>query len=117
MGLFGRIVIATRRVAMSAQHRQLVPYLRNVAADNIAGVGQTGDRAQGHLFAAAGDHYRRTWFLHRLRLEDRILDVEIPDEGDRPKPASRKSGSSVSPRLRGPRWFVSVGLSAGFPLA
>jgi len=63
---------------MSAQHRQLMPYIRNVAVDDIAGVGQTGDRAQGHLFAAAGDHHRRTRVLYRLRLEDRILDVEIP---------------------------------------
>ena len=63
---------------MSAQHRQLMPYLRNVAVDDIAGVGQTGDRAQGHLFAAAGDHHRRTRFLYRLRPEDRILDVEVP---------------------------------------
>jgi hypothetical protein len=29
---------------MSAQHRQLVPYLRDVAVDDIAGVGQSGDR-------------------------------------------------------------------------
>src|ERR1700682_2714348 len=63
---------------MSAQHRQLMPYLRNVAVGDIAGVGQTGDVAQGHLFAAARDHHRRTRFLYRLRLEDRILDVEIP---------------------------------------
>jgi len=63
---------------MPAQHRQLVPNLRDVAIDDIAGVSQIGDRAQRQLFAAAGDHHRRTWFLHRLRLEDRILDVEIP---------------------------------------
>src|SRR2546426_10536313 len=78
MVLCDRVVTAPRRVAMSAQHRQLIPYLRNVAADDIAGVGQTGDRAQRHLFAAAGDHHRRTRLLNRLRLEDRILDVEIP---------------------------------------
>src|SRR5258708_10416517 len=44
-GLFDRVVIATRRVAMSAQHRQLMPYLRDVALDEIAGVGQAGDCA------------------------------------------------------------------------
>src|SRR5207237_10892556 len=69
---------------MSAQARQLVPYLRGVAVDDIAGVSQTGDRAQRHLFAAAGDHHRRTRLLHRLRLEDRILDVEIPAVERRP---------------------------------
>jgi hypothetical protein len=37
---------------MSAQHRQLMPYLRDVAVDDVAGVGQMGDRAQSHLFAA-----------------------------------------------------------------
>src|SRR5205823_63165 len=42
------------------------------------GVGQARDRAQRHLFAAAGDHHRRTRFLYGLRLEDRLLDVEIP---------------------------------------
>ena len=35
-GLFDRVVIAAHRVAMSAQHRQLVPYLRDVAVDDIA---------------------------------------------------------------------------------
>ena len=50
----------------------------------IAGIGQTGDRAQRHLFAAAGDHHRRTRLLHRLRLEDRVLDVEIPAMEGRP---------------------------------
>jgi hypothetical protein len=45
MGLFDRIVIATLRVAMSAQYRQLMPYLRNVGIDEIAGVGETGNRA------------------------------------------------------------------------
>jgi hypothetical protein len=40
-GLFDGVVIATLCVAMSAQHRQLIPYLRNVAADDIAGIGQT----------------------------------------------------------------------------
>src|SRR5438309_9395731 len=30
------------------------------------------------MFAAAGDHHRRTRLLYRLRFEDRILDVEIP---------------------------------------
>src|SRR6266849_8751987 len=84
MSLFDRVVIATHRVAMSAQHRQLIPYLRNVAADDIAGVGQTGDRAKRHLFAAAGDHHRRTRLLHWLRLEDRVLDMEIPAVEGRP---------------------------------
>ena len=46
MGLLDRIVIATLRVAMSAQYRQLMPYLRNVGIDEIAGVGETGNRAQ-----------------------------------------------------------------------
>jgi hypothetical protein len=45
MGLFDRVVVATGRVATSAQHRQLVSYLRNVAEGEIAGVGQTCDRA------------------------------------------------------------------------
>jgi hypothetical protein len=49
------------------------------------GVGQIGDRAQGHLFAAAGDHHRRLRLLHRLRLKDRILDVEIPAVEGRPR--------------------------------
>src|SRR5437868_6177317 len=30
------------------------------------------------MFAAAGDHHRRTRLLYRLRFEDRVLDVEIP---------------------------------------
>jgi hypothetical protein len=42
------------------------------------GIGQAGDRAQRHLFAAAGDQHWRTRLLHRLRFEDRILGVEIP---------------------------------------
>ena len=37
-GLFARVVIAARGVTMSAQHRELVPYLRDVAVDDIAGV-------------------------------------------------------------------------------
>src|SRR5437016_10089053 len=85
MGLFDRAVIATRLVAMSAQHRQLMPYLRNVAADDIAAVGQTGDRAQGHLFAAAGDHHRRSRLLDGFRFENRVLDVEIPAVESRPR--------------------------------
>jgi len=71
---------------MSAQHDQLVSCLRDVATDQIAGVGQTGDRAQRHLFAAAGDHHRRMRLLHRLRLEDRVLDMEIPAVEGRPRP-------------------------------
>jgi hypothetical protein len=54
-----------------------VPHHVGLAAD-IAGVGQAGDRAQCQLIAAAGDHDRWAGFLHRLRLEDRILDVKIP---------------------------------------
>src|SRR5215467_3933842 len=30
------------------------------------------------LLAAAGDHHWRAWPLYRLRLEDRVLDMEIP---------------------------------------
>src|SRR5215472_2211345 len=29
------------------------------------------------LLAAAGDQPRRSWLLHRLRFEDRVLDMEI----------------------------------------
>ena len=43
---FDRVVIAARCIAMSAQHHQLMPYLSDVAVDDIAGVGQPGDRAQ-----------------------------------------------------------------------
>src|SRR5215831_13886654 len=62
-----------------------MPYLRNVAAYEIAALSQTGDRAQRHLFAAAGDHHWRMRVLHRLRLEDRVLDVEIPTVEGRPR--------------------------------
>jgi hypothetical protein len=44
MRLFDRVVVAIRRVAMPAQHGQLVPDLCDVAADEIAGVGQSSDR-------------------------------------------------------------------------
>src|SRR5437660_11250653 len=78
MSLFDRVVIATHRVAMAAQHIELMLYLGRFAADGIAGVDQTGDSAQRHLFAATGDHHRRTRLLHWLRLEDRVLDAKIP---------------------------------------
>jgi hypothetical protein len=60
-------------------------YRREIAADDIAGVGQAGDRAQRDLFAAAGDPHRRSRLLHRLRLQDRILDVENPAVEGRPR--------------------------------
>src|SRR5436305_13554957 len=99
MGLFDRMVIATHLVAMSVQHRQLMPYLRDVAADDIAGVGQMGDRAQGHLFAAAGDHHRRSRLLDRFRFENRVLDVEIPAVESRPR---------LGPHLRMSRTASSI---------
>src|SRR5580704_13256372 len=85
MGLFDRVIVATHRVAMAAQHGQLVSCLRDVATDQIAGVGQASDRAQRHLFATAGDHHRRTRLLYWLRLEDRVLDMEIPAVESRPR--------------------------------
>jgi hypothetical protein len=77
MSLFDRRVIATHRGAVFAQDCELMPYLCDVATDEIAGVGQTRDRAQRHLFPTAGDHHRGTRPLRRLRLEDRILDMKI----------------------------------------
>ena len=77
MRLFNRTVIALRRLAMAAEHRELVPHHFGVAAD-VAGVGQAGDRTQCELLAAAGDHHRRAGLLHGFWLEDRVLDVEIP---------------------------------------
>src|SRR5215469_150534 len=62
-----------------------MPYLRNVAAYEIAAVSETGDRAQRHLFAAAGDHHWRMRVSHRFRLEDRVLDMEIPTVEGRPR--------------------------------
>jgi hypothetical protein len=69
---------------MSAQHCQLMPHLRNLGIDEIAGVRQTGNRTQGQLFAAACYQYRRARPLHWLWFEDRILDVEITAMKGRP---------------------------------
>ena len=84
MGFFDRAIIALRRVAVAAQHRQPVTHRRDVALD-IAGVGQTSDSAQGQLFPAAGDHHWRPRLLDRFRFEDRALDVEIPSMECRPR--------------------------------
>jgi hypothetical protein len=59
---------------MAAKYSELPPYYFRIAAD-VAGVAQAGDRAQGKLLAAAGDHHRRAWLLDRLRFEDRVLGV------------------------------------------
>ena len=57
---------------------------RSRFAADIAGIGQASDRAQCELLAAAGDHDRRARLLHRLRLENRILDMKIPAVKCRP---------------------------------
>ena len=62
---------------MPAQHRQLVPHVRQVAVDNVAGVGQAGNRTQRHLFAATRDQHRRMRRLDRFRFQDRVLDMKI----------------------------------------
>src|SRR6516165_3677034 len=62
---------------MAAEHRKLVPHHSRIAAD-VARIGQASDRTQRKLLATAGDHHRRTWLLDRLRLEYRVLDMEIP---------------------------------------
>jgi hypothetical protein len=69
---------------MSAQHGKFIPCLRNVAPNQIAGIGVPSDRAQRHLFTATGDHDRRPWLLHRLGLEDRIIDMKKPSVEGRP---------------------------------
>ncbi|HEX3418217.1 MAG TPA: hypothetical protein VHT21_17705 [Stellaceae bacterium] len=82
-GCFDRVVIAGCGITMATQHIELMPYLRNldlpnIAADNIAGIGQTRDRAQRHLLAATSDHHRWMRLLHRLRFEDRFFHLKIP---------------------------------------
>jgi hypothetical protein len=44
MGLLDRRIIALRCITMAAQHGQLMTYRNAIVADDIAGVGQTGDR-------------------------------------------------------------------------
>ena len=61
VGLFNGGVVALRCVTMTAKYSELAPYDFRITAD-VAGVGKAGDRTQGMLLAAAGDHHRRRGF-------------------------------------------------------
>jgi hypothetical protein len=61
---------------MTAEDRELPLHVGRIA-EHVAGVGRTGDHAQGELFPAAGNHDRRVRILHRLRLQDRVVGMEI----------------------------------------
>src|ERR1700730_11432636 len=76
VGRFNRSVVTLRGVAMLTKYRKLVPHRFRITAD-VAGIGQSSDRAQCKLLAAARDHHRRSRLLDRLRLEDRVLDMKI----------------------------------------
>jgi hypothetical protein len=65
VGLFNGGVVALRCVTMTAKYSELAPYDFRITAD-VAGVGQAGDRTQGKLLAATGDHHRRARLLDRF---------------------------------------------------